>query len=342
MDLWRLNIFFAVSHCKNFQFYMSYNSAESAIERTDTDAAVSKLSCVEAGYYEDEFIAMFVKVKLRRNPIINMGYYIRVSLMRRLIYQFVLSMETNCQIVILGAGSDTNGLWALKEFGDGLKVFEVDFVGPISRKARCLSQNRHQLQCLFPDSEYPNCSFNNPGEVPWGTNTYRLLSYDLRDPMENLDSKLQVAGFQRNLPTLFLSECVLIYLTRPESDRVISWIANRESLAILGVYEPINGQDPFGKMMVENLSRRGTPLLSIVDSVEYQRERFTSLGFTESRVEKLADLTKLFPQKKLVIFDEVEEFNLFQNHYCFAMASSISDEKVKDMITTMFERNCDA
>lgn len=321
---------------------MSDNSAENAIERTDTDAAVSKLSCVEAGYYEDEFIAMFVKGKLRRNPIINMGYYIRVSLMRRLVSQFVLSMGTNCQIVILGAGSDTNGLWALKKFGKGLKVFEVDFAGPISRKARCLSQNRHRLQFLFPDSDYPNSTFDNPGGVLWATNTYSLLSYDLRDPMENLDSKLQVAGFQETLPTLFLSECVLIYLTRPESDRVISWIAKRESLAILGVYEPINGQDPFGKMMVENLSSRGTPLLSIVDSVKYQRDRFTSLGFSESRVEKLSELTKLFPQKKLEIFDEVEEFNLFQNHYCFTMASSISDDNVKDMMTRMFEKACDA
>lgn len=320
---------------------MSDNSAESAIERTDTDAALSKLSCVEAGYYEDEFIGMFVKGKLRINPIINMGYYIRVSLMRRLISRFIFATGINCQIVFLGAGSDTNGLWALKEFEKGLKVFEVDFVGPISRKARCISQNLHHLKFIFPDSDPPKCTFDIQGGVSWGTNTYSLLSYDLRDPMENLDSKLQVAGFQKNLPTLFLSECVLIYLTRSESDRVISWIAKREGLAILGVYEPINGQDRFGRMMVDNLSSRGTPLLSIVDSVEYQQERFTSLGFTESRVEKLCELTKLFPQKKLEIFDEMEEFNLFQDHYCFTMASSISDEKVKDMMARMFENASD-
>lgn len=49
-------------------------TADAAIQATDTDAAVSRLSAVRLGYLQDEYAALFVSgPPTRRLPIINRG-----------------------------------------------------------------------------------------------------------------------------------------------------------------------------------------------------------------------------------------------------------------------------
>lgn len=53
---------------------VSSNRRDNAIQGTDTDAAVSRLSAVNLGYLEDQFAHYFVKGSgTRRLPIINRG-----------------------------------------------------------------------------------------------------------------------------------------------------------------------------------------------------------------------------------------------------------------------------
>lgn len=61
-----------------------------------------------------------------------------------------------------------------------------------------------------------------------------------------------------SLPTLVLTECLLIYMKKEDSQQVLQWIASTFTgdLAIAN-YEMINPDDKFGKMMVENLENRG-------------------------------------------------------------------------------------
>ena len=48
--------------------------ADTAIQGTDTDAAVSRLSAVSSGYLEDPFAELFVEGEgTKRLPIINRG-----------------------------------------------------------------------------------------------------------------------------------------------------------------------------------------------------------------------------------------------------------------------------
>ena len=298
----------------------------SAIEKTNTDAASSKLSCVYAGYFEDDLLALFCpQRRQRRNPIINKGYYVRVALFRRTIDNFVHSF-TDCQILNLGAGSDTNGLLAVRAHPN-VTLFEVDTFDSVLSKARVLHAHKDRFAFLthsdehFPES--PSIDVAHGGEAArWCSLRLKLISHDLRTDLFSLKQKLIACGFDQKKPTLVLSECVLIYLDKEQSDRVLTWIARDLCTAptLMALYEQVNPSDRFGEVMMENLSQRGCALLSITDTPSSQRTRLEGLKFHGARVELMTHFNKLVPRKTPEIIDELEEFNLLQSHYFFALA----------------------
>jgi tRNA wybutosine-synthesizing protein 4 len=68
--------------------------------------------------------------------------------------------------------------------------------------------------------------------------------------------KLLAAGVQFSRPTLFLSECVLVYIEPEESGAVIRWAAQSFPAAAFLTYEQILPHDAFGQMMVRHLEVR--------------------------------------------------------------------------------------
>ena len=101
-------------------------------------------------------------------------------------------------------------------------------------------------------------------------------------------------------------------------------------------YEMINPDDQFGRTMVENLENRGCQLLGIHDcpSTEAQKKRMVDLvqakGHNMLYVESLS-MNKIYAQKlneqnektrieRLEMFDEFEEWDLLQSHYCITLA----------------------
>lgn len=60
----------------------------------------------------------------------------------------------------------------------------------------------------------------------------------------------------QNLPTLFISECCLIYMDQESASNLLQWIVRvfGESSAGIILYEPIGGHDAFGKVMIRNLA----------------------------------------------------------------------------------------
>lgn len=86
---------------------------DSAIRQTDTDAALARLSAVKKGYVEDPFITSLLpraQFQPVRPPLINIGTYVRSKSIDALVDQWLELCEqqaTACQIVSLGAGSDT-------------------------------------------------------------------------------------------------------------------------------------------------------------------------------------------------------------------------------------------
>jgi len=64
-------------------------------------------------------------------------------------------------------------------------------------------------------------------------------------------------SIDKSLPTLVLTECLLIYMKAEDSSRVLGWVnLTFPDVALLN-YEMINPEDKFGKMMIENVESRG-------------------------------------------------------------------------------------
>lgn len=68
--------------------------------------------------------------------------------------------------------------------------------------------------------------------------SYVLLSGDLRD-MKTVGDKLLAVGLDTSLPTMFLTECVLVYMEPEKSREVIKWAGTTFSTALFLNYEPV-------------------------------------------------------------------------------------------------------
>ncbi|KAF1790568.1 S-adenosyl-L-methionine-dependent methyltransferase [Phytophthora cactorum] len=158
---------------------------------------------------------------------------------------------------------------------------------------------------------------------------YHLLPCDLRD-LDATTAKMEAAGIDRSVPTLFVSECVLIYMEAKFSAQLVAWAASYFDDVSFALYEQILPGDAFGKVMMANIKARGCDLLSIHDfpTVEAQITRFTEHNY---EVAQCWDMNKIYyhylnpaeraKNEKLEIFDELEEFHLLQAHYCVVVAS---------------------
>src|ERR1700722_5082802 len=84
-----------------------------AIRLTDTDAAAARLSAVQKQYLQDPYIKYLVPrahLQTPKPPLINIGTFIRSTAIDDLVRRWLsLSKheEKPCQVVSLGAGSDT-------------------------------------------------------------------------------------------------------------------------------------------------------------------------------------------------------------------------------------------
>ena len=87
--------------------------SDAAIRLTDNDAAVARLSAVQKGYLTDPFIRHLVPrahLQPARPPLINVGTFVRSAAIDDMVFQWLDLAERagqQCQIVSLGAGSDT-------------------------------------------------------------------------------------------------------------------------------------------------------------------------------------------------------------------------------------------
>ena len=308
-------------------------SNDSAVQGTTEEASVSKLSSAQLGYFEDSHLAYFVKQgTYRRSPLVNRGYYTRVSGIRKCVTSFFQCCEDagypTAQLVNLGAGLDSMAFWlatgtGVPEIVKESVLFEVDHAEVVTKKSALINKHK-ELSNVFADTNEPPMM---------RADQYRLIAADLRD-VQSLDSKLKEAGMQRDIPTLFLAECVLIYMQPEFSNKILSWIAKdavSDAFTAIVVYEQTMPDDPFGRVMVENLKMRGCGLLGIHEfpTLESERSRFIEInGFDKVSI---ADMNQIFDSHidkdevrrvcKLEMFDEFEEWRLMQAHYFIAVAS---------------------
>ncbi|XP_008313284.1 leucine carboxyl methyltransferase 1 [Cynoglossus semilaevis] len=302
------------------------DTADEAVRATCDDASTCKRFATSKGYWKDPYIQYFVRsVGERKAPEINRGYYARVQGVNQLLDAFIRKTQCDCQVINLGAGLDTT-FWRLKD--ENLlpkKFFEVDFPAIVARKIHNIKTKpplskpiveTHSTDSLLLDSRSLD------------SDRYCIIAADLRD-VANLESKLKKFQLNTELPTLFLSECVLVYMTPPQSFSLLHWAAKTFHTAMFINYEQVNMSDRFGQVMIENLQRRQCSLTGVeaCQSLDSQKERFLSTGWENTDALDMMTVYSVLPQddvsriEALEFLDEKELLQQLLQHYNICWAS---------------------
>ena len=290
-------------------------TAKRTVNRSDFSRYAASL-----GYFEDPFTKCMSKSKPKKMyPIINRGTWTRVHAYRRALHSFV-SLPGEKQIISFGAGLDTSYFYLRYKYPEAkIKYVEVDFAEIVSKKLTIISKNPVLAQ------------------YKQELDGYSLLSCDLRD-LHKLSEEFVKIKVDPKVQTLILTECVLVYMEPAHSQELVSWCGKFFEHAAILNYEMINPFDPFGKMMVENIEvtrkqiiaqSRGCKLSGLKEfaTLEKQKTRFSQ---TFTRVDaitllefydKYADKEEKARIEKIEIFDEFEEWNILQSHYCLVLAT---------------------
>ncbi|EAA18792.1 unknown protein-related [Plasmodium yoelii yoelii] len=174
---------------------------------------------------------------------------------------------------------------------------------------------------------------------------YKMVSFDLNDA-NSMEQKLTNSGFDFSLPTVFLCECVLIYLEVESSDNLIKTLSElMKNTACIVVYEQVNPNTAFGAIMIDNFNQRGISLKSIYkyNSLELQMERYKRLGWSNVYINDMNEIYDYHINseekkkiEKIEMFDEFEEWRLLQNHYFILVAfnchKNIHSNKLKQFL----------
>lgn len=88
---------------------------------------------------------------------------------------------------------------------------------------------------------------------------YHVMGVDLRH-VDEVEAKLKQAEVDFSLPTIFLAECVLVYIEPNHCENLLKWLAGHFPSAVFINYEQVNMTDRFGDVMLGNLRSRGCTL----------------------------------------------------------------------------------
>ncbi|KAK6747922.1 hypothetical protein RB195_000870 [Necator americanus] len=310
-------------------------SDDYSVQRTNDDATQCKFAAVQLGYWKDEFLPRFAyssgaDQNSRRDPEISIGYWARVSAVNLLVERFIEKTQGQCQIISIGCGFDTL-FWRLKSCGKSVKKFiDVDFSSVTAKKIRQIRKpGTPDLVSLF--SEAPK----ETQHTDLHCGDYNLVGADLRQWSE-FKGKLESVGVDSTLPTLFLAECVLVYMAVDQSAELLKHIAEFFDTVVFVNYEQVRIKDAFGSVMEKNLEQRGIylPGLSACSDIETQKQRFSDSGWGNVTVVDMNTVyKKLLPQhevtriEKIEHLDEMELLRQLLDHYCIGYALNDKTEK---------------
>ncbi|KAL4895805.1 leucine carboxyl methyltransferase superfamily [Aspergillus ambiguus] len=316
-----------------------------AVQGTDNDASVSRLSAVRLGYLTDPFAEYLTPAGLetRRLPIINRGTYVRTTAIDRLVDRFLShAPQQKKQIISLGAGTDTRVFRLLSSEAPRPDVIyhEIDFAVNTAAKIKFIRATPRLQQALgIIGRGDQDVTISEAGDALHST-TYHLHPLDLRTLRRGSTETCLLQGVDPSLPTLLISECCLVYLSPSEAAEVVGYFTEGlfgrdtnlpgEGTTPLGLilYEPIRPDDAFGRTMVSNLATRGIQLQTLHEyaSLEAQRRRLREQGFDGGQAaadvdflwERWVSETEKERVAGLEMLDEMEEWQLLARHYCVA------------------------
>ncbi|XP_073993115.1 leucine carboxyl methyltransferase 1 [Rhodnius prolixus] len=297
-------------------------ATDEAVQSTNDDASECKMSAVRLGYWDDRFVHILVRGTERKPPEINRGYFARTEGVGIFVRRFLKMAGEKCQIISFGAGYDTL-YWRLKEQHYKFDNFtEIDFPTVTARKCYAIKRSKVLLDGLgASDGEVRLSSTELHG------GNYHLVGADLRN-LGEVATKLRESEVNYDLPTLFLAECVLVYIEAASIENLLSWLVQQFHTSLFVNYEQVNMCDRFGEIMLENLRARGCPLSGVDScrSLETQTKRFIDSNWDGARAWTMIDVYSAIDPAERHRIEEIEMLDerelliqLFQ-HYCIVIA----------------------
>ncbi|KAL3846475.1 hypothetical protein ACJMK2_017462 [Sinanodonta woodiana] len=296
-------------------------ASEDGVRATNDDAAQCKRHAVDKGYWKDPYISLICPKGQPKLPEISVGYYARVKGMRTLLDKFLKLTSCACQVVNLGAGFDTT-YWNLKDLRLAPRNFvEVDFSGITSKKVAFIKRWKPLLEKVTSEDGEIQVS-----STELHSQDYHLVAADLTQISE-LEKKLKDSGIDKNTPTVFIAECVLVYIEPRKSEELLKWIVDNFSTAFFINYEQVNMIDRFGDIMLENLRARQCTLhVEACKSLESQIKRYISQGWEGADAMEMFHVYSCLPKddihrvERIEFLDEKELLDQLFHHYCISWA----------------------
>ncbi|PVI03159.1 LCM-domain-containing protein, partial [Periconia macrospinosa] len=300
------------------------------------DSSITSKRCVSKLYYPDEpdFYEPFVPKYVRRNPLINRGYWLRMHAVEQAVLQFLKQNTAKSKIIVnLGCGYDPLPFqfWHRHDLLCKDAVFvDVDYPQLIGKKRdRMLLHDvlrNALLRTNLRPSEFP---------VFVRSDQYMALGCDLRN-LNHLETLLKAEIDLANSSILFVAEVSLTYMPVTDSDSLLAWASTLEDarFCLLEQYLPQGPDHPFAQTMLRHFDKLQTPIhaVKLYPTLPQQSSRFGDAGwptveiarslwdlwsddsFTPPAVRRMLDVVEPF--------DEWEEFALFAGHYFMVVASN--------------------
>lgn len=297
-------------------------SCDEAVISTNDDASCCKRSAVKLGYWKDDFLGYFVRSPERKAPEINRGYFARVKGIEMCIEKFFKKTGDKCQIINLGCGFDTL-YWRLREMGHMITNFvELDFPTVTARKCYQIKRNKILLEKIHVEDGEVRLS---PTDLH--SSNYHIVGVDLRN-IDEVALKLQQSEIDFNVPTIFLAECVLVYIESQNCHNLLKWLGSNFKSAVFVNYEQVNMNDRFGEVMLNNLRQRGCSLAGVESciSLDTQISRFLSCSWHGARAWDMVQIYNSIPApersriERIEMLDEAELLTQLFQHYCISVA----------------------
>lgn len=223
------------------------------------------------------------------------------------------------QIINLGCGFDSL-YWRFSRTNVSNFV-EVDFPTVTAKKCYAIKRNKHLLEKLNNEDGDIRLS---PTELH--ASNYHLIGTDLRN-IDELFAKFQTAEVNFNLPTIFLAECVLVYMEPNNCFNLLRSLSEKFTNAAFINYEQVNMRDRFGDVMLTNLRARGCTLAGVESclSLDTQVNRFVECGWSGAKAWDMVQVYNSLPPmerqriERIEMLDERELLDQLFQHYCISV-----------------------
>ncbi|KAF1927863.1 LCM-domain-containing protein [Didymella exigua CBS 183.55] len=309
------------------------------IIHTNDSSIVSK-RCVSKLYLSNEpdFYEPFAPKYVRRNPLINRGYWLRMHAIEQVVKRYLEEHDGKKKVVVnLGCGYDPLPFQFWHRYAaltKGATFVDVDYPQLIDKKRDVIFN-----KSLLRDALLKTGLRSAEASVRVRSEQYMAIGCDLRD-LQLLERTLRAELDVPNSSILFVAEVSVTYMPLVDANRLIQW-ANTfkfcKSTLPASTYLPQGPDHPFAHTMLAHFDKLHASINSVkhYQTLAQQSSRFLDAGWSSLEVAKnlwdlWSDDSFTPPSLRQRVdavepFDEWEEFALFGGHYSLLVASKIKE-----------------